>query len=427
MFRFHIITLGCKINLYESESISFNLQKKNNIKENNLTNCDVIIINTCTVTAKADSKSRNIIRHARKENPDAIILVCGCLVETDIDELLGLNTIDIFVLNKDKDKINEIIDVYKNIKKRPLIFKSDNDGSFNFTTHKLSDHSRAFLKVQDGCDNFCSYCKIPYARGKSRSRDIDEILIEIEAVINNGYEEIILTGINLGSFNHKDFDFNGLLKIVSENFKNIRFRISSIELEHINRKFLEIYKYDNICPHIHIPLQSGSNKILKLMNRKYTIEDYQNKITEIRKIKKNPFVSTDLIIGFPSEDNEDFKSTIELINNIDFSYIHLFRFSPRKGTKAYDLKPKIPEYIIKERLNILKREVSEMNLNYRNRFLGKNLEILIEKKENQIYKGKSENYIDLIVETDQELSVKKRYSVKFEKINNDKNYCTLLG
>jgi len=426
MLKFHIITLGCKINLYESESISFNLQKNNYIKEDIIKNSDIIIINTCTVTTKADSKSRNIIRHARKENHGGILLVCGCMVETDIDELLALNIIDIFVPNKDKDKINEIIENYKNIKNKPLIFKSDDDGSFNFTTYDLSGHSRAFLKVQDGCDNFCSYCKIPYARGKSRSRDIEKVLAEINELIKNGYEEIILTGINLGSYNFNNFDFNALLRTVSDKYRDIRFRISSIELEHVNQKFLEIFESENICPHIHIPLQNGSNKILKLMNRKYTIEDYFKKITDIRNVKKDLFVSTDLIIGFPTEDNEDFKSTTDFIKNIDFSYIHLFRFSPRKGTKAYDLKPKISEYLIKERLNILKEKVKVMNYNYRNKFLGKNLEVLIEKKENGIYQGKSENYIDLIVKTDKELSIKKRYSVRFEKIDNNKNYCTVL-
>ncbi len=389
---------------------------------------DIVIINTCTVTIKADSKCRYIIRKSRKENPNCLLIVCGCFVDTNLDDLLNINEIDILIKNSDKDKIYNAINDYFNNKilKKPYFYKTNKDGSFNFNTSLMSKHSRVFLKIQDGCDNFCSYCKIPYARGNPRSRNFDDIINEVNSFIQNGYEEIVLTGINLGSYKYKDLNFANLIARLSESFSQIRFRLSSIEPQYIDENFLKSYSLKNICPHIHIPLQSGSNKILKLMNRQYNIDDFYNKICSIRNIKNNSFISTDLILGFPGENEADFLNTIDFIKKINFSFIHIFGYSPRKETSAYNLKNRVCERVRDERVKMVKKIVDEMDLNYREKFINKELEVVIERQLKQYYTGKSENYLNLLInKKGKKLETKKRYKVIFTKIVNNKNYAKL--
>ncbi len=396
--------------------------------EKDIKNSDIIIINTCTVTIKADAKCRNLIRKSRKENPVSLLIVCGCLVDTNLNDLLIMKEIDILIKNNDKDKINDIIyDYYEGkINDKPYYFHTDVDGSFNYKNIKMSQHSRAFLKVQDGCDNYCSFCKIPYARGRSRSRDKNDILNEINSFIINGYEEVVLTGINLGSYKFNNIDFPFLIKSIVNSFPEIRFRLSSIEPQYINNDFLKSFSIKNVCPHIHIPIQSGSNKILKLMNRQYNIDEYQEKINLIRNIKEEPFISTDLILGFPDESDDDFLKTLDFIIKINFSFIHLFGYSPRKETLSHKIKGRVCERIINERMKRVKSIVDELNYNYRKKFINKKLEIIIEGEKKGYYAGKSENYINLLVDKKKKLEIKKRYNVIFTKIENNNNYCKLI-
>ncbi|HOV15872.1 MAG TPA: MiaB/RimO family radical SAM methylthiotransferase, partial [Spirochaetota bacterium] len=305
---------------------------------------------------------------------------------------------------------------YKNPVK-PLIYKNAADGTFDFKAFDMTKHSRAFVKIQDGCDNFCSYCKIPYARGNNRSRDYESIVTEIENIVKNGFEEIIFTGINIGSYNYDNLNFSKFLYKIANHFNSVRFRVSSIEPQYINDEFYDVFKLPNICSFIHIPLQSGSDKILTLMERKYNKEEYFEKITNIRRIKNNPFLSTDLILGFPDENERDFNETLDFIKQIDFSYIHLFGFSPRKGTKAFFMTPKIPERVRDERIKILNEIVKVSNYNYRMIFIGKKIETIIERSKSNFYSGKSDNYIDLKIITDKKLQSKKRYQILFESIN----------
>lgn len=425
---FHIVTLGCKINIYESESIVSGLQNESFVINNKRNNSDIVIINTCTVTIKADAKCRQLIRKSRKENPDCLLIVCGCLVDTNRDDLLKMKEIDILIKNNDKDKISGIIfDCFQGkINNRPYFFNTKMDGAFNYKNIKMSRHSRAFLKVQDGCDNYCSFCKIPFARGKSRSRDVNDILNEINLFIKNGYEEVVLTGINLGGYKFNNCDFASLINSLSNNFPEIRFRLSSVEPQYINTDFLKSFAIKNICPHIHIPLQSGSDKILKLMNRKYNIGEYFEKINLIRRIKDDTFISTDLIIGFPGETDEDFLKTIDFIKKINFSFIHLFSYSPREETLSNKIKEKVCERIINERMEKVKSMVDELNYDYRKKFVNKKLEILIEGEKKGYYTGKSENYINLLVDKKIKLMTKKRYNVIFTKIKDNINYCKLI-
>ena len=421
MKTFQVITLGCKLNIYESESIIFNLQSKNLIKSENSFQADIFVINTCTVTSKADAKCRNIIRKTRRTNPESLLIVCGCLVDTDLEIMLEMEEVDVFIENKHKDMIGEVIKNYNN-KDRPLVYKNDSDGSFNFSTRDMSFHSRAFVKIQDGCDNSCSYCKIPMARGKGRSRNPDDILLEIDGISKNGYYETVLTGVNIGSYMQNEIDFTGLLSKLTGSFSDMRFRISSLEPQYIDDAFLDIFSVTNICPHLHVPLQSGSDKILGLMNRKYKVSDYFEVIKKIRQIKNDPFISTDLILGFPGEDESAFNETVDTIKTVDFSYIHLFGFSPRKGTRAYSMTPKIPERIRDERIDQVEEMVNESNYRYRKSFEGKKLEVVIEREKEKFYTGKSENYLDVLIESDKKLFRKNKYEALLTSVENNKNH-----
>ncbi|MCG8570428.1 MAG: MiaB/RimO family radical SAM methylthiotransferase, partial [Spirochaetes bacterium] len=303
MKNFKIITLGCKVNIYESESISYLLQTNQFTAVNTYSEADFTIINTCTVTSKADAKCRNIVRRAKKENPQTFLIVCGCLVNTDISLLKEqLPEVDLFLDNQNKSKVLETINQIKDQKE---IILSEDDGTFHYHPQFMSDHSRAFVKIQDGCDNYCSYCKIPYARGHNRSRPIADIIKEIQIFERNGYSEAMLTGINIGSYQYQNNHFASLLKMILNNTQSIRLRLSSIEPQYITQDFCDIFHHQRICPHLHIPLQSGSDKILKMMNRQYTLSQYLSIIKQVTAIRQGMFLSTDLIIGFPGETEQD--------------------------------------------------------------------------------------------------------------------------
>ncbi len=423
---FFIATFGCKVNIYESESIT-NLLLNGGFQELSAYNqADIVVVNSCSVTAKAVAKCRNFINRVHKSNQNIIIILSGCVVDTISEDILRdtYSNVSIFLKNRDKDKILESINNYIDSKRgEKLFFASDIDGCFNFSVDNFIEHSRAFVKIQDGCNNFCSYCIIPYARGRVRSRDYREIIDEIDRLSKNGFNEMVITGINIGTYNFEDISFSNLLTILVKQFKNIRFRISSIEPQYIDNDFLNLLKENkNICSHLHIPLQNGSDKILKLMNRHYSKSEYLKKIDDIRKIGEDIFLSTDLILGFPNESEYDFNETLSFVTQIEFSFIHLFGYSPREGTRAIDITPKVPERVRDERVEIVNRVVKEHNLKYREKFVGKYLEVIIEKKSGTHYTAKSDNYIDFVIDTREKLLQKKVYRVKFDKIENDINY-----
>ncbi|HOJ63454.1 MAG TPA: tRNA (N(6)-L-threonylcarbamoyladenosine(37)-C(2))-methylthiotransferase MtaB [Spirochaetota bacterium] len=427
--KFYIYTLGCKLNIYESEAISYILEKNGFKHTTNISEANYFIVNTCSVTTKASAKSRNIIRGIKNKNKDAIVIVCGCLVQTEEEILREIPEIDILIDNKNKINIIDAINKFNYFKnsKDKFYYKTEIDHSFDYELGELKNHSRAFIKIQDGCDNFCSYCQIPLARGNSRSRKYEDIINEITKIKENGYKEVVFTGVNIGNYNYNEINFSKLLDYVTDKFKDIRFRISSIEIQNIDSLFYEIIKKDNLCPHFHIPLQSGSDKILKLMNRKYTTTNYFEVVTKLRDIKKNPFIATDLIIGFPDESEEDFLETYDFIKKVDFSFIHVFGFSPRKGTKAFDMKPKIPERIRDLRIEKIIKLRDEMNLKYRKSFLNKCLPVIVEKKLSPtLFSSKADNYLDILIRSDKILKSKELYSIQLIEIDKDKNYGILI-
>lgn len=389
-----ILTLGCKVNTYESEYV-INILKEHGYEIKSFDDvCDVYIINTCTVTNTSDIKSRKMIRNAIKKNPDACVVAMGCFIEANKDyQIEGL---DIVLGNKDKSKIVELLDEY--FTKKEKIVKLYNDPKSQFEDMYITDfpgRTRAFVKIQDGCENFCSYCIIPYVRGKCRSKDEDKVISEIKTLVNNGYQEVVLTGIHTGNYGvDLDTNFAHLLKelVKIEGLK--RLRISSIEATELTAEVLEVIKESNvIVDHLHIPLQAGSDEILKAMNRKYDLAYFFKKIEEIRRIRPNISITTDVIVGFPGETRELFEKTIETCRKLEFAKIHVFPYSERQGTKAMELPNHVEVNEKKSRARELLLVSKELEIAYAKKFLNKKVEVLIEETKDGYSYGHTSNYL----------------------------------
>lgn len=393
---FYINTLGCKVNTYESNVIRELLKEEGYIEVDEDT-ADIILVNTCTVTNTADNKSLKTIRQAIHKHPK-ILIVMGCLSQNSLEPLKPLKEISIIVGNRNKTKIpsyikqflktnEQIIDI-ANLKKQP--FETMELQNFNKT--------RAFVKIQDGCNNYCSYCIIPYTRGNVCSKDPNLVLEEITNLIQKGHKEIVLTGIHTGHYGSelKNYSFASLLKDILKIEGLKRLRISSIEMNEITEEVLQILKENNILvSHFHIPLQSGSNEILKQMNRKYTKEDFIKKINAIRSIRKDISITTDLIVGFPGETEELFLETIETLKQIKFSKIHVFPYSKRKGTKAAERIDQIKEEVKKQRVHEVLNLSKEFEIEYMQSFIGKTIPFLPEVKKDGNFIGHTGNYLNI--------------------------------
>ena len=416
--RCAILTLGCKVNAYESEYIKEQFKTNNYEIVNIDDNPDVVVINTCTVTNQSDAKSRKVIRHAKKINPNAIIVVCGCAAEHHKENIINTE-IDILIGNYFKSKIVDFVNKYKENGKKINTFVNMNKAPFeDMKINNFLNKTRAFVKIQDGCNNFCSYCIIPFMRGNIRSKDIDVAYEEIKSLVNKGYQEIVLTGIHTGSYGTgESYDLVDLIRRISKFEKLKRIRISSIEITELNEKFIdELQTNDKICNHLHIPIQSGSNRILKLMNRKYTIEEYKNIINKIRNVRSDINITTDLIVGFPTETDEDFMETYSNLKDIKFSKIHTFPYSKRNNTKAADME-QVDEKIKKERVNKILKLSNELENKYYKLFENKTLKVLIEDTKDNVSIGHTDNYIKIFVE--QKLLHNKFYDVKIQEIVNN--------
>lgn len=391
-----ILTLGCKVNMYESEFVA-NLLKSNGFEICDFHDvCDVYIINTCTVTNTSDIKSRKMIRQAIRNNPDACVVAMGCFIEANKNyQIPGL---DIVIGNKDKSKIVELIHQY--FEKKNIIKDLYSDRFTEFEDMYIKEfpgRTRAFVKIQDGCDNFCSYCIIPFVRGKCRSKDKDKVISEINDLVSNGYQEVVLTGIHTGNYGYdKDYDFADLLSEVVKIEGLKRLRISSIEITELNDRVLSIIKdNDVIVDHLHIPMQAGSDEILKLMNRKYDLDYYFKKIEQIRKIRPMISITTDVIVGFPGEDEKLFEKTIETCKKIGFAKIHVFPFSLRNGTKAEELPNHLSNEEKKKRSRKLLEVSKELENNYFSKFIGKSESVLIEQYKDGYSYGHTGNFLNV--------------------------------
>ncbi len=389
-----ILTLGCKVNTYESEYV-INILKEHNYEIKSFDDiCDIYIINTCTVTNTSDIKSRKMIRNAIKRNPNACVVAMGCFIEANKDyQIEGL---DIVLGNKDKSKIVELLDEY--FTKKEKIIKLYNDPKSQFEDMYITNfpgRTRAFVKIQDGCENFCSYCIIPFVRGKCRSKDPEKVISEITALVQNGYQEVVLTGIHTGNYGvDLDTNFATLLKEIVKIKGLKRLRISSIEITELTDEVLEVLKTSPvIVDHLHIPLQAGSDEILKAMNRKYDLAYFFTKIKEIRSLRPNISITTDVIVGFPGETKELFAKTIETCRKLEFAKIHVFPYSERQGTKAMELPNHVEPSEKKSRARELLLVSKELEIAYANKFINKQEDVLIEEEKDGYSYGHTSNYL----------------------------------
>ena len=396
-----IYSLGCKVNIYESEFVSDRLKDAGYEIvpfENN--NADIYIINTCSVTNEADRKSRQIISRAKRENQDALIVVMGCYSQVKSDDIDA----DIIIGNKDKSKIVELIDkALKNKNKYKKIYNLREEIKFeNMEINKFDNHTRAFVKIQDGCNAFCSYCIIPYTRGRIRSKKFTDVIDEVTNLVNNGYKEIVLTGIHTGKYglDLKDTNLEKLLRELVKIKGLYRLRLSSIEINEITDGIIDLMKNNKIMArHLHIPLQSGSDKILKDMNRCYDVKFFLKRINKIRKELPNISITTDLIVGFPGEGDKEFKETIRALKIINFTKIHTFPYSKRDKTKASLMKNQIDGNIKKERVREVLEISKENEYDYYNKFVNVILEGVTEVRKDGKVIVHTTNFIPVLLNT----------------------------
>lgn len=380
-----IHSLGCKVNSYEAESMEQLLKQAGYMIvpfDENIT-ADIYIINTCSVTNIADRKSRQMLHKSKKINPDAIVVAAGCYVNADTKKAAEDNAVDIVLGNNCKINIVEALENYykdKNNSEMVVDFKEKQEYE-ELKLDEVSTHTRAYIKIQDGCNQFCSYCIIPYTRGRIRSRDIDEIEEEVTKLVSKGFKEVVLTGIHLTSYG-VDNNKGSLLEVIMRLDKIDglqRIRLGSLEPRVITEEFAKtLSSSKKICPHFHLSLQSGCDTVLKRMNRKYTTQEYYDKCCVLRKYFNNPAITTDVIVGFPQETEEEFEATKVFLEKVHFYEMHIFKYSRRKGTVADRMEGQVDEKIKTQRSAILLELENKMSKEYRQQHIGKTEEVLIE-------------------------------------------------
>ena len=459
--RVKFYTLGCKVNTYETEAMEQQFMTYGyDLSEGN---ADIYVINTCAVTNIAERKSRQMIRRAKEQNPKAIIVVCGCYAQTSKEEIEKMPEVDIVIGVNEKTNIVKIVEEYINHNTN-LVQVSDvmhQNNYLDFGTTTYTELNRAVVKVQDGCDRFCSYCIIPYARGKVRSRNPESVLREIAQIAQEGIKEVVITGIHLASFG-KDFSNEDAKKYrqtfgYNQNFKSFdpkddlhtggfrlielleqinkvkgieRIRLGSLEPKLITKDFVaRLSKLEKICPHFHLSLQSGCDKTLKDMNRRYTTEEFESSDNLLRKVYPDVALTTDIIVGFPNETDADFEKTYEFLKKIKFYKMHIFKYSPKKGTVAIKMKNQVDGKIKEERSKKL-IELSNKNQNeYNESYIGKTVKVLFEEYKNGYFKGHTANYIMVNVKAnleDESKFVNKILDVKIEENKNEELYGKII-
>ena len=407
--RVAFYTLGCKVNQYETESIKNQLIQKGYIETPFEEEADIYIVNSCTVTSVADRKTRNMLRRAKKLNPHSKVIVTGCYAQTNSKDLLEMEEIDYVVGNRYKKGIVNFIEDIENRTldrvKNDNIFDEHEYTEYEFAT--LREMSRAYVKIQDGCNNFCSYCKIPFARGRSRSRKKENIIREIEKLVGEGFKEIILIGINLGAYGEdlpENIDFEDLLEEILKVPGVERVRIGSVYPDKISDRFIDLFKkYPNLMPHLHISLQSCDDTVLKMMRRKYGSDLIEERLLKLKNAVEKMEYTADIIVGFPGETEDMFLNSYRIIDKIGFSGIHIFQYSDRENTIASRLENKVDPKIKKERADRLEHLKKIMAHREREKYVGKELDVLVEEKIGDFLFGYSENYLRVKFKGDESL------------------------
>lgn len=405
-------TLGCKVNQYETEAMQQQFESKGYETVPFQEVADVYIINTCTVTNIADRKSRQMLHKAKKANPNSLVVAVGCYVQAAKEALLKDEFIDIVIGNNKKHEIVDIVESEFNgelLENTVLDIGSEKDYEELFI-NKVTEKTRAYIKIQDGCNQFCSYCIIPYARGRVRSRNEESILEEVKGLAQSGYKELVLTGIHLASYG-VDLENTSLLKIMKQinEINGIeRIRLGSLEPTVVTEEFTkEIVKLEKLCPHFHLSLQSGSDSTLKRMNRKYTTNDFKSAVENLRKVYVHPSITTDIIVGFPQETEEEFEETKKFVEEISFADVHIFKYSRRKGTVADKMEGQVPDSIKHNRSEELIQLGKAMTIKYKYLFLDTTQKVLFEEKINmngiECQVGYTDRYIKVSINSKEHL------------------------
>lgn len=423
--------LGCKVNAYEMDVMQQMLQEKGYKIVSFDEQADIYIVNTCTVTNIADRKSRQMLHQAKKRNPSAVVVAAGCYVQTGKEKMLSDEGIDLCIGNNKKKELVEILEAFfenlpieetvRNVLKEPesktlhgstIIDIGHTTEYENLTLTKTAEHTRAYIKIQDGCNQFCSYCIIPYARGRVRSRRAEDILSEIRGLVKNGYQEVVLTGIHISSYGIDHGQKPELLELIEEIHKIEglkRIRLGSLEPRIISEDFVrKISGMEKVCPHFHLSLQSGCNATLKRMNRHYTAEEYYEKVELLRRAYDHPAVTTDVITGFPQETEEEFEETRKYLEKISFYEMHIFKYSKRQGTAAAAMDGQTPESVKQKRSAVLLEMEREQSKKFRQRKIGTFAEVLFEEEkeiDGRVYQlGHTAEYIKVAKEGTEPLS-----------------------
>ena len=405
--------LGCKVNAYETEAMQHLLEEAGYEIVPFTQKADVYVINTCSVTNMADRKSRQMLHKAKKNNPDSIVVAAGCYVQTSEKEVLNDLSVDIVIGNDRKHDLVRLLEEYSLDSVNDTV-DDINDGKHDFEElfiDQTKEHTRAFIKVQDGCNQFCSYCIIPYARGRVRSRRFENVIAEVERLAANGFKEVVLTGIHLSSYGVDFEEATGLLELIQAvNAVNgiERIRLGSLEPKIVTEHFAsELSKLNKICPHFHLSLQSGCDATLKRMNRKYTTKEYERGCELLRKYFVHPAITTDVIVGFPGETEEEFEQTKAYLEHIHFYEMHIFKYSKRKGTRAAVMPDQIDEQVKAARSEKLIALGHDMSKEFRKFYIGKNEEVLFEEKavigDKEYFVGYTKEYVKVAKKTDENL------------------------
>lgn len=408
--------LGCKVNAYETEAMQEMLEKAGYEIVPFREGADIYIINTCTVTNIADRKSRQMLHRARKMNPDAIVVAAGCYVQAQAEKEEVDPCIDIVLGNNRKKDLIAVLEEYRQKKAGGECLEEVEDISRTREYESLSltrpgDHTRAYIKVQDGCNQFCTYCIIPYARGRVRSREIDDVIREVRALAENGYREVVLTGIHLSSYG---IDFDGerhlleLIRAVHRVDGICRIRLGSLEPGIITEEFAQaLAALPKMCPHFHLSLQSGCDATLKRMNRRYTSGEYEEKCRILRKYFDRPALTTDVIVGFPGETEEEFRQSMEFVDKVDFYETHIFKYSRREGTKAAVMEDQISEQVKAKRSALMISLGERKRQAYEESFIGSEVEVLVEEPDainrKEVQTGHTKEYIKVALESGEDL------------------------
>ena len=409
MNRIAFTTLGCKVNVYDSEAMAELFAEKGYEIVNFDDVADIYIINTCTVTNFGDKKSRQMIRRARRQNKNSIIVATGCYAQVAPQTVAEIEGINIVIGTKDRGKVVEIVENYR-AEKGVLNAVTDIKGEKEFERLKVSnlkDRTRAYIKIQEGCNRYCTYCIIPYARGPVRSRKPEDVIDEVKTLAKNGFKEIVLTGIHVASYG-LDLENITLADIIEqvhsvEGIERIRF--SSMEPKAVDDEFVaRMAKLPKVCEHYHLSLQSGSDATLKKMNRRYTSEEYAVACERLRKAFPNVAITTDIIVGFPTETDENFNESYDFAEKVRLSKIHVFPYSPKTGTPAAKIRPQIAPNVKNERSHKMLELSTRLNKEFMSRYIGSNMEVLFERLEGNYYEGHTRNYIKVLCKSDSDLT-----------------------